>query len=382
VSLVVFPVKEEDPAVVVANLGIAAAHPRVEEVWAVISGAPADDIDHGTGIVEASTGKKVLVFPQERVGSFRPGKGDAMNTAILRSAERGFERTHFYDADITNFDSGWIDGAEDAADRGFSVVRHRFPRAATDAMITWMVTRPALAFLFPGTLLPRLGQPLGGELLADVDVVRALAGEDTVRERSDWGVDTMLTYATSALGTAVYEHDLADGKRHALYGSLWELRTMVLECLDAVASLAGRPSPPPGSELVSEPSSPVPDDLKNVRGFDPEATMALLTVEPANEEIDLAARLPDEVGERALDTAKGGEIEFMDADTWGTTLRFLLAEFELGDPAWEALAFRLWLIRVLAYANGPAREGYDRALDYLETIILHYEGQADQDVGA
>ena len=380
-SLVVFPVKEEDPAVVVANLGIAAAHPRVEEVWAIISGAPADDIAHGADSVGASTGKKVSVFPQERVGSFRPGKGDAMNTAILRSAERGFERTHFYDADITNFDGGWIDGAEAAADRGFSVVRHRFPRAATDAMITWMVTRPALAFFFPGTLLPRLGQPLGGELLVGADVVRALAGEETVRERSDWGVDTMLTYATSALGTAVYEHDLADGKRHALYGSLWELRTMVLECLDAVASLAGRP-PPSGSELVSEPSSPVPDDLKKVRGFDLEATMALLGVEPSNEEADLAARLPGEVGESALATAKGGEIEFMDADTWESTLRFLLAQFELGNPAWEALAFRLWLIRVLAYATGPAREGYDRAQDYLETIILRYEGRADQDVTA
>ena len=68
-----------------------------------------------------------------------------MNTALRRAAATGFERVHFYDADIINFDNMWIDGAEEAADKGYDIVRHRFPRASTDAMITWMVTRPSLA---------------------------------------------------------------------------------------------------------------------------------------------------------------------------------------------------------------------------------------------
>ena len=163
-SLVVFPFKEEDTSVVASNLTVAARHERVTEVWAVAAAENA-----AMGAVEAVAGDihgaHIEVFAQERIGSRRPGKGDGMNTAIARAAQSGFERVHFYDADITNFDRSWIDGAEAAADRGYAVVRHRFPRASTDAMITWMITRPLLAMLFPDTVLPRLGQPLGGELL-------------------------------------------------------------------------------------------------------------------------------------------------------------------------------------------------------------------------
>ena len=65
----------------------------------------------------------------------------------------------------------------------------RFPRAATDAMITWMITRPALARLFPGTLLPRLDQPLGGEVLLTGRAVEALAGQ-TWCETAPTGVST------------------------------------------------------------------------------------------------------------------------------------------------------------------------------------------------
>ena len=66
-------------------------------------------------------------------------------------------------------------------------------------MITWMITRPALARLFPGTFLPRLDQPLGGEVLLTRPAVEILAESDLVRSRSDWGIDTVLTYATSVM---------------------------------------------------------------------------------------------------------------------------------------------------------------------------------------
>jgi len=138
VSLAVFSFKDEDPALVTANLGTAASHPRIDEVWAVASedGAVTRQVEAGALEIASSLSTPVLVIPQERIGKLRPGKGDAMNTAIRRAAGEGRERVHFYDADITNFDATWIEGAEEAADRGFGVVRHRFPRAATDAMIT------------------------------------------------------------------------------------------------------------------------------------------------------------------------------------------------------------------------------------------------------
>ena len=163
-SLVVFPFKSEDPSLVLRNMSIAANHEAIDEVWAVATEEGQGELGVRLGARDLSRAlsKPVEVILQERIGRLRPGKGDAMNTAMARAADQGRERVHFYDADITNFDASWIDGAETAADRGYGTVRHRFPRAATDAMITWMITRPALARLFPGTFLPRLDQPLGG----------------------------------------------------------------------------------------------------------------------------------------------------------------------------------------------------------------------------
>jgi mannosylglycerate synthase len=299
-----------------------------------------------------------------------------MNTAMARAAEEGWERVHFYDADITNFDSSWIDGAEAAADRGYGVVRHRFPRAATDAMITWMITRPALARIFPGTFLPRLDQPLGGEVLLSREAVESLATSPLVRERSDWGIDTVLTYSTSVMGLGLYEHHVTDGKRHALYGSLDELREMLVECLDAARSLQGMPGPGLGDRHSSDPPSDAPDDLKQVVAYDIEGSRALLgDVWPENE-VALLSSLPPGPAGRLLSVGPNSGFEQMDADLWYTVHGFLTDGFVLGDPVWESLAFRLWLMRVLAYTTSQASLGFDQALAYLRSTIESYETAA------
>ncbi len=299
-----------------------------------------------------------------------------MNTAIGMAAEQGRDRVHFYDADITNFDASWIDGAEEAADRGFGVVRHRFPRAATDAMITWMVTRPALARLFPGTFLPRLDQPLGGEILLTRPALESLSADEAVRRRSDWGIDTMITYATSVMGLGVYEHHVRDGKRHTLYGSLDELKSMMIECLDAAASLRGLPGPQPGALHRSDAPAATPEDMKKTVAYDVEGTKRLLASPWEPNEVALAASLPGEIGSMARETAESGGVAWMDADTWYEAHGHLVENFELGDPAWESLAFRLWLTRVLAYTTGEARMGYDSAIAYLQETIETYEAEA------
>ncbi|MFO7298650.1 MAG: hypothetical protein DIU67_000475 [Actinomycetes bacterium] len=370
-SLIVFPFKREDPAVVESNLRTAARHPRVEAVWAVAAGE-GEDLDTVAVIgrqVAADEGKPVEVFPQERIGRFRSGKGDGMNTALRHAATAGSERVHFYDADITNFGPDWIDGAEDRADRGHAIVRHRFPRAATDAMITWMVTRPGLAMLFPGTLLPRLGQPLGGELLLSGEAVARLASDPLVTARSDWGIDTVITYTTSAMGLPLYEHLVPTGKRHALYGSLDEIRTMVLECLDAVRSLRGLPRP--DSSWDADPPAPVPEDLKRTVAYDVTRTEALLTAAWTEEEVALAEGMPE--ARAILANRDRPNYLFMDAELWGGVLRILFDRFVLGDPAWEGLAFRLWAMRVLCYTTTVATRGYDAAMEYLEGTIRDYE---------
>jgi hypothetical protein len=380
VSLAVFPFKDEDAGLVTANLRTAASHPGIDEVWAISSedGPLARQVEAGADAAAAGLSKPIRVIPQERIGKVRPGKGDAMNTAILRAAGEGRDRVHFFDADITNFDATWIDGAEDAADRGFGVVRHRFPRAATDAMITWMITRPALALLFPGTLLPRLNQPLGGELLLTTQALESLAASDSVLARSDWGIDTVITYATSVLGIGVYEHLVPEGKRHTLYGSLDELRPMALECLDAVSRLEGWPGPEPGARHESDPPAPVPADLKRTVAYDLDATLPLLGVGWTEPEATLASGLPDWIlsGITSVDGVPG--LSFMDAGAWMETLRFLMSGFRLGDQAWESLAFRLWLARVLSYTTNQAQTGYDNAIEYLEGTIRDFESLADQ----
>lgn len=377
-SLAVFPFKSEAPSLVASNLATAAAHPAIDEVWAVSPGEGDTEmaVRAMAGEVSRAYAKPVEVIMQQRLGTYRSGKGDAMNTALALAAGQGRDRVHFYDADITNFDSSWIEGAEAAADRGFGVVRHRFPRAATDAMITWMITRPALARLFPGTFLPRLDQPLGGEVLLTGEAVESLAGSELVRNRSDWGIDTLLTYATSVMDLGLFEHHVADGKRHSLYGSLDELREMLIECLDAAASLSGRPGPGNGARHGTDPPAPVPEDLKQIVAYDLAGTVPLLEARWSEEEIRLVEGLPAELFGFLLDDPTRPKFELMDADRWYVAHGYMLEGFALGDPAWESLAFRLWLTRVLAYTTNQAGKGFDVAMAYLEGTIVRYETMA------
>jgi mannosylglycerate synthase len=365
VSLVVFPFKDETPDVVASNMRTAARLELVDEVWAVAAAenaAMADVVRAGEEI-GAAEAKPVHVFAQERLGSLRSGKGDGMNTALARAAERDFPRVHFYDADITNFDGSWIEGAERAADRGYGVVRHRFPRAATDAMITWMVTRPGLATLFPGTVLPRLGQPLGGELLVTRSAVASLASDSFVRSRSDWGIDTVITHATAVMGLSMYENNIPDGKRHALYGSLTDIRDMVLECLDAVASLRGRAAPDPDGGFATDPPTGAPADLKETVAFDLAATRRSLATAPEPRE----RQLMEDVGvdpDRPIT---------MDAARWMDVFPALLERFVLEDADWRSVAFRLWSERVINYTTTQVPLGYDRAMEHLEGTIHQFE---------
>ena len=78
----------------------------------------------------------------------------------------------------------------------YSVVRHYFARASTDAMITWMITKTGFSLLWPDSELPWIEQPLGGELLFKRPVVEHLVKDDRVRAQSDWGIDTLYTFST------------------------------------------------------------------------------------------------------------------------------------------------------------------------------------------
>jgi Mannosylglycerate synthase, GT domain len=367
VNVVAIPFLDEAPEVVSRNLELAASHPAIERVWAIHEGA-----DTPGWAVKRSFSSIVEFVQEQRIGTFRSGKGDAMNTAIAMAQHTGVSRLHFYDADITNFGHDWIDGAQQGADKGYDVVRHSFPRAATDAMITWMVTKPGFAIKYPGTPLPRIGQPLGGEVLLTESAIATMAESSRVRSRSDWGIDTAITFTTAEAGHSLYEHHVPDGKRHALYGSLAELRDMAVECFDTMARLPRIAIP--DIDHHSEPVTPVPADLQQKSGYSVDQTLALLTSPWADGEMEAVETLTPEMVDAVLRLQETGDFWFLDEEAW---FAILGTAFTLGalaaDSSEYQLFFRLWVGRVLNYTEAHASRGYEHALSYLQQTVDQYE---------
>lgn len=372
VSMVIFPFKDELPEVATANLATAARHPRVNRVLAV--GAEAGPLsailEETAAALTHQTATEVEVVIQERLGDRRPGKGDAMNTGLRRFLTSGADRLHFYDADIVNFDDSWIEGAERAADQDYPIVRHYFPRASTDAMITWMITRPGFALTHPGSIVWRIRQPLGGELLLTRPVVETLVSDPLVTGRSDWGIDTVLTYATAATGLPIYEHYVRTGKQHTLYGSLDDIREMVVECFEAVRDLASLPSPASRAHVV-EPESEATIEVATRVGYDVEATLRLLTAPWTSGEIEAARLLPPPMAEALLANQDAPSFAFFTAEVWGGVLSELLHSYE-PTPGWTGVLFRLWVARVLAYTTTTALGGHTAAMASLEAAVASY----------
>jgi mannosylglycerate synthase len=372
-SLVVFPFKAERPEVVVANIRVAAAHERVGEVVCV--GYEVEStyraIEAARHDIEVETGTPVRLVLQERIGVLRPGKGDGMNTGLRYLLGTDHDRLHFYDSDITSFDARWITRAEEAADAGYGVVRHSFPRASTDGMITWFVTRPGLAILFPRSQLPWIEQPLGGEMLLTRPVAEMLAADTRVADRSDWGIDTAITFALVGRSVPMYEVYMPQGKSHALYRGLTDLKTMLVECFDAVQSLRGL-EVPAGIVHRAEPPLEVPEAITTKVGYDVEATLRLLGHGWSDRQAALLGHFPPPVRDGMLAVAGGPVFGFMTDDLWYDTHRTALDHFDMTDPDWNEVLFRLWVVRVLAYTMSIALRGYGYAMQSLRDMMNGY----------
>jgi mannosylglycerate synthase len=364
VSVVAIPFTDEPPSTVVANVVAAAAHQSVDLVLCV------GKVRNSTyAALEEITGPGVGVIVQERLGSRRPGKGDAMNTALIHFLERtDSERLHFYDADITNFDATWIDRAEAAADTGVDVVRHSFPRASTDSMITWMVTRIGFAMLWPDTELPTIRQPLGGELLLTRTAAEALAADSRVMQRSDWGIDTMYTFVSVQRGFGLAETFIPEGKQHRLYGSLLELSTMLNECFAAIQSLISE-TVPAGTLHRATGTTDAVGRVTSALGYSVDDTIGLLRVGWTDRQADLLEAFPAEIAAGMQSLREYPSVRFMDEDSWHATYAVLLDRYEETDGDWRSLLFRLWAARVLNYTFTEALRGHRAATEYLEGMI-------------
>jgi mannosylglycerate synthase len=369
-SLVVVPFLDEDSELVLRTLAIAAAHPRVAEVVGV-SGSQLLTNQQVEKAAPSLEGAPVRIISQERIGNRRPGKGDAVNTGFRHFLEEtSFDRIHFYDADIRTFSERWVEKAEVAADRGFEAVRHYYPRAATDAMITWMVTRPGLALLWPQSELPWIAQPLSGELLFARSAAEVLANDPMVRAQSDWGIDTIITAATVHHGLSIYECYISEGKDHSLYGPLTDIRVMMVECLSALQTLRESVQPQPVIHRIEYPHAVAPSITEKL-AYDIEATQQLLAEDwtPRQEQLLEAHFLPSVVA-GAKKWKRWPDTSFLDEETWLSTLSTLMDRFVLSDEDWASIAFRLWLGRVLQYTLTIAVRGHAHSLAYLNNTVL------------
>jgi mannosylglycerate synthase len=374
VSLVAFPFKQENPAAVAENVRVAAAHSCVDEVLCV--GFEENESCTGLSELIPEIAKDCLtpveLRIQDRIGSLRPGKGDGMNTALRYLVEESdAERILFFDADITSFGPQWIDKAEEAADLGYRVVRHYFPRATTDAMITWMVTRTGFAILWPFSELSWIEQPLGGELLFARDVAEDLVADARVRAQSDWGIDTVLTFVTTQAGYPMYETYVAEGKAHRLYGRLTDLKGMLVEVFAAVQGLRDEVLPDFTPHRI-EPPDLVPQNIAEKLGYNVEATSQLLSEKWDKHQVELLDLFPTAVQDGMLANRKKATCQFMDEIHWYETCRILLDRFEFGNASWEELLFKLWTVRVLQYTMTAALRGYSYAQRELHSMIKRY----------
>ena len=374
-SLVAFPFREETPGVVLNNVSIALHHPRVERVLCV--GYEEDDtfaaIDEARTTLTADTGKPIDLILQQRIGTKRPGKGDGMNTALRHFLDHtDLERIHFYDADITTFGPSWITQAENAADLDYDVVRHYFPRASTDAMITWFVTRAGFALLFPRSELPWIEQPLGGELLFTRRVAEELVADERVAAQSDWGIDTMFTFVTVQNSASLFESYVQVGKAHSLYGRLTDLRTMLVECFAALQSVKDEKVNGTSVHRVEYPDV-VPHHIAEKVGFEFEASLGLLHEGWAERMEELLELFPTGIAEGlAANRLAYPVFGFMDDGAWYHTLLAFLEHFQPGDPDWEELLFKAWLARVLNYTTTAAIGGFSYAGRTLRHMVTDY----------
>jgi mannosylglycerate synthase len=299
----------------------------------------------------------IALVPQKRIGELRPGKGDAINTGFrLFLEETGYRRLHFYDADINTFDRNWIERAEAALNAGYGAARHFYPRSPTDGMITWMITRPAFGLLWPDSILPWIEQPMSGELAFGRKAVAKLVADPVIAAQSDWGIDTAITHRSVAHGFSIFETFASEGKDHQLYGSLEELRTMLLECLHALQRLR-EASPPRAIRHTAEVASTSAPAVTKKIAYDIDATQSLV----------LRPWSPDQL--ELLRQHFHTDLEVLDTPTWLAALRVLLDSFEPTSPDWQEIAFRLWGRRVLTYSKAIEGVHYDEAMGYLREMV-------------
>ncbi len=372
--MVCFPFKAENRQVFLRNIREALAHPRVGEVLGVgyEKNNCFKEIEAQLSGIEGK-GKKIHLVVQKRWGNKRRGKGDGMNTALDYFVNNtSFHRIHFYDADIITFSRQWIEKGEERLEQDYQVVRFFFPKVSTDGMITWNITRCGLAYNWAHTILPRIEQPLGGELVLKRKIAERLIKEPWIMNCSDWGIDTAYMLAFAKYEASLYEAYIKEGKIHKLYGRLSDLYTMLIECFAVIQESSGMSINTENTLYKKDTVKKIPASIQKRRAFDVDSTVPLLTEDWTDEETELLNFFPSKIKEGMRLCRSNLDVRFMDPQTWFEGYGVLVEKFNQNKKAWRDLLFRLWIARVLNHTFYYASKGYEYAMKNLEDMVSYF----------
>lgn len=378
-SVVCFPFKSEDERIFIKNIGEALEHPRVAEV--ILVGYEKNKcyqkVESAISFLQKEKGKKINLMLQRRLGEKRPGKGDGMNTALDFFVNRTpYQRIHFYDADIITFSREWITKSEGKLDQNFQVVRCFFPKASTDGMITWNITRCGFAYNWPETILPEIEQPLGGELALTREIAQKLIKDRWVLKYSDWGIDTAYMLAFCQYKASIYEVYIRHGKLHKLYGKLTDLYTMLIECFTIIQEDQSIKIDTTGILYHKDNIESVSHKVQRKKAFDVRGTVFLLKKENwSPEEKELLDLFPVRIrkGMLALQKSNHVDVRFMNPENWYEVYGVLLRHFNQKSCAWKNLLFRLWVARVLNHTFYFVSKSYQQAMESLYQMITSFK---------
>jgi mannosylglycerate synthase len=169
----------------------------------------------------------------------------------------------------------------------------------------------------------------------------------------------------------MFEAYMEAGKAHALYGRLTDLRTMLVECFDALRSCRGLDVPTGVVHHIEHPEV-VPDAIATKVGYNIESTLHLLTESWTDHQIALLELFPVPVRDGMFASKERPTFGFMTEDLWYDSYHVALEHFDMSDPDWHQLLFRLWTVRVIAYTTSSAVRGYGYAMRSLRNMVNSY----------
>lgn len=162
---------------------------------------------------------------------------------------------------------------------------------------------------------------------------------------------------------------------HALYDGLRDLKTMLVECFDAIQSMKDVRVVGNSMHHVQA-GEAVPTDVRQKIGYNIEKSLLLLGENWSEEQERMLELFPSKVVEGMQSARKFPTWSFMDEKTWVECYKVLLEHFNKDDEHWCELLFKMWVARVLNYTMRHVLRGYDVAMSEQNAMVRNIQLEA------